>query len=155
MAVKNKTASRRLKVRILPAPRQQLSIVRRNNVELDLPQLEEIEKKLDLVLSGSGTVGGKWFTLEQAHAFKFGKNGPALSTVKNFQALQPRAGVPDDWQQGKRVWKRETIEEWSQVTDSTLGDYLERVAPGKKVPDFIVDSMAKRSSVKVRNGRIA
>ena len=116
-------------------------------MELEIPQLDVIEQKLDLAISRTGAQCGMWFTLEQAYSFKFGKNGPALSTIRNNLALQPRGGYPDDWAQTKKVWKRETVERWVLVTDSTLADYLAEVAPEQKVPEFITISNSKRTSI--------
>ena len=114
-------------------------------VALVLPQLTTITEMLERALSGAATA--EWYTIEQAYKAKYGdpNNGPSLVTLKKNLALQPRGGIPDGWQQSRKVWRRETITRWILVDDTTLADYLAEVAPGTRVPQFIQDSLQKRT----------
>lgn len=78
-----------------------------------------------------------WYTLRQAVSRKFGLDGIAYSSIRNCQALQPKGGLADGWNSGRKTWTRATVEEWCEVDDAGLQAYLDRVCPGRKVPPRI------------------
>lgn len=84
--------------------------------------LEFIEKRLDQ-MAVKGDLSQTWFNAEECHALK---GGCALNTFKSNYDLQPRGGVPDAKVGGRKVWHRDTVLEWLNVTDAMLPDYLER-----------------------------
>ncbi|MFZ2635546.1 MAG: hypothetical protein WAX33_04315 [Rectinemataceae bacterium] len=106
---------------------------------LQLPQLAEILGKLDAVIDGTGQ---RWYTLEQAHTRKYGAlhGGVSLATIRNTLAMQPRGGIPDGWQSGRKVWRADTIEEWCLVDDAHLGEYLLKHNPRVSVPKRILEA---------------
>lgn len=103
---------------------------------LKLPQLEYITELLEVAL---GAAGQRWYTLEQAHAKKYGASngGVSLATVRNSIAMQPRGGIPDGWHSGKKTWSAASIDEWVQVDDLHLEDYLARHNKHVRVPQRI------------------
>ncbi|TAH55176.1 MAG: hypothetical protein EWM51_03585 [Treponema sp.] len=119
-------------------------------IPLEIPEINEIKDMLERALRGQAAP--EWYTLEQAYALKYGSPdlGPSLVTIKKCRALQPCGGKPDGWQQSKKVWRRETVSRWAQVTDETLAAYLADVAPEMKVPDFIASGLLKRSRIDSR-----
>jgi hypothetical protein len=119
-------------------------------VPLELPQLDLITEMLERALARSATA--EWYTIEQAYVTKYGdpENGPSLGTIKNYLALQPRGGTPDGWQQSKKAWRRETIERWVKVDDTTLAQYLAECSPGMKPPAFIEKALSRRPSMEIR-----
>lgn len=108
-------------------------------IALKLPQLEVIE---GLLRDALGKSGQRWYTLDQAYRRKYGSipGGISKATVRNCIALQPRGGIPDGWSSGRKVWRSETIEEWLEVDDSTLADYLAIHNPGVRVPERIIEA---------------
>lgn len=63
----------------------------------------------------------KYLTLKEAVEFKGGN----YNTIKDRPKRQPRGGKPDMLLFGRKVWKARTVEQWSQVGDHNLSDYLE------------------------------
>ena len=114
-------------------------------LSIKLPQLERIESMLVAVLQEKPAQA--WYTLDQAWREKFGSSpkGISLQTLRNCLALQPKGGVPDGWQSGRKAWKGATVAAWCLVDDTGLADYLERVCPGRRVPDRISVAIEKRS----------
>ena len=98
------------------------------SIALKLPQLEIIENLLKAALDGTGQ---RLYTLQQAHARKYGvlPGGVSYSTIGNYLAMQPRGGIPDGWCSGRKVWKADTVEEWCTVDDQKLEEYLACYAP--------------------------
>ena len=62
-----------------------------------------------------------WYTLKECCE----KKNLNYSTALNRKYLQPNSGVPDGEIGGKRVWKRATVLEWINKTDSELLDEKE------------------------------
>lgn len=111
-------------------------------IHLHLPQLKRIEEMLSKALAGKPEQA--WYTLEQAHARKYGEGkGVSLQSVRNCLALQPRGGMPDGWQSGRKVWAAASIEEWLLVDDLGLPPYLEKHNPRVRVPERIVLANAR------------
>lgn len=119
-------------------------------VLLDFPQLDQIAEMLERALAKTATA--EWYTIEQAYVAKYGdpEHGPSMSTIKNYLALQPRGGTPDGWQQSKKAWRRETIERWVKVDDTTLTVYLAEFSPGTKPPAFIEKALSRRPTMEIR-----
>ena len=67
------------------------------------PELNEIKDMLVRALEQRAVP--EWYTLEQAYRLKFGdpELGPSLWTIKRNRALQPRAGIPDEWMQFRNI----------------------------------------------------
>lgn len=108
-------------------------------IAIKLPQLETIEGLLRDALGG---VGQRWYTLAQAYRKKYGSipGGVSISSVRNSSALQPRGGRPDGWSSGRKIWSAQTIEEWCEVDDMHLAEYLAVCNPHVRVPDRIVEA---------------
>ena len=87
-------------------------------------RLEQVKKErvemVDLL-----SFGMKWYNLREAVRLKGGNYG----TVKNRQTLQPKGGIPDHHLHGVKVWSRETIREWVEITDEKRPAYLRQVLP--------------------------
>lgn len=90
---------------------------------LDLPEIEKIENKLDEIkrLLGSPFLEKAWYTSEDCWKLK---GGCALSTFKAQKQYQCKGGRPDAYVGGRKVWSRESVAEWLQVTDEKLPEYL-------------------------------
>jgi hypothetical protein len=57
-----------------------------------------------------------WFTLREACKVK----GLNYHTALNRKELRPNGGTPDGTIGGKRVWNRETITKWINLTDADI-----------------------------------
>jgi hypothetical protein len=110
---------------------------------IELPQLKRIESMLLAVLEERPAQA--WYTLEQAWRVKYGSSpkGVSLQTLRNCLALQPKGGLPDGWQSGRKAWTGPTVAEWCLVDDIHLGAYLDRVCPGRRVPTRIQTAVEK------------
>lgn len=108
-------------------------------IALRLPQLSVIENLLRDALTGAGQ---RLYTLEQAHVKKYGSipGGVSISSIRNCLAMQPRGGIPDGWCSGRKVWYAATIDEWCQVDDQHLAEYLAVYAPHLRVPGRIIEA---------------
>lgn len=100
-----------------------------------------------------------WFTLRQAWRLKFGGGwhewgAIAYSTIQQTIALQPKGGKPDAWVSNRKVWCRETIDEWIKVTDETLADYLQIHNPSLTVPSRIAIKLGERDRDAARATRL-
>ena len=91
-----------------------------------IPELLEIAKRIEKSVQISKSVKGytQWYTLREAWEFR---GGGAWSTFKTNTLLHPRLGVPDGYQQGRRVWARSTIQQWSQYCDDDRLEYIEMI----------------------------
>jgi hypothetical protein len=119
-------------------------------IPIRLPQIEVLEAKLDAILEGR--CAQTWYTVEQAWRLKFagrvGEEGSiSLSTVKSYQVLQPKGGVPDAWISNRKVWKEASVEEWLSVDDAGLEAYLKRYNPRRAVPLRIKQALARRGPI--------
>jgi len=65
----------------------------------------------------------EWITLEKAAALK---GGPALSTYKTKQFLQPCCGHNSKLVGGRKCWHREQILIWLAIDDSSLKTYAQQ-----------------------------
>jgi len=65
----------------------------------------------------------EWYNLKEACALK----GINYHTVSNKSYLKPRNGEPDGIIGGRKAWRKETILEWVNQTDTELKNlYLEK-----------------------------
>lgn len=97
-------------------------------MELNLPELSEVlqhleylEKRMDQ-MAVKGDLSQTWYNVDECHALK---GGFSLNTFKANYNLQPRGGIPDAKVGGRKVWHRDTVIEWLNVTDAMLPEYLE------------------------------
>lgn len=111
---------------------------------IKLPQLERIESMLAAVIQERPAQA--WYTLDQAWREKFGTSpkGISLQTLRNCLALQPKGGLPDGWQSGRKAWTGATVAAWCLVDDTGLAAYLDRECPGRRVPERISAAIEKR-----------
>jgi hypothetical protein len=73
----------------------------------------------------------EWVTLQLAARYK---GGAAFDTYKTQYWLQPCCGMNSRKLGGRKVWQREDVIEWLQVTDEKLWDYALKTGasiPGK------------------------
>lgn len=77
----------------------------------------------------------EWLTLEQAIALK---GGGKLATYRTKPKYQPLCGYPEGKVSGRRVWRKETILEWLEVTDDQLDAYHEKVVEKYKARELAV-----------------
>lgn len=64
----------------------------------------------------------EWINLEKAAELKGGK----LNTYRTRPLYQPLCGIPEGKVNGRRVWRRETVLEWLNVTDEQLEEYKKK-----------------------------
>ncbi len=126
-------------------------------MHLDIPELTEIKLMLKELCSTLVT-HQEWYNLEQAYRIKYGRlektmngsavvysfDGPSYNSIKQTLALQPAGGIPDGWGNQRKLWKHETVMEWIKVDDTGLEEYLKKVAPLVKVPDWIKQGLKKK-----------
>jgi hypothetical protein len=91
-------------------------------MNLDLPELDRIEAKLDKLLSEDTSRNSipEWSSLKTAWS---AKGGCAYETMRSQRRLQPMGGKPDAYIGGVAVYSKETILEWLDITDAMLDDY--------------------------------
>lgn len=61
-----------------------------------------------------------WYTLEEACALK---GGIEYTNLRKRKWLMPCCGTNFKYFGGKRVWNRDQVLEWCQITDDKLDDY--------------------------------
>ena len=119
-------------------------------VTLRLPQLDDIQAKLNAVLDKK-SVGQAWYTLEQAwrrkHASVIEEGAISLQTFKNSSAYQPKGGQEDGWISNRKVWTEESIEEWVLIDDNGLEDYLAKYGASCAIPNRITQAVKARKRV--------
>jgi hypothetical protein len=87
-----------------------------------LPSLfEKIDRLEAVVLSvvKSGQVP-YWLNLSEACELK----GIPYGSIKNFPEKQPGAGWADGMNGTRKIWKRDTVLEWLDVSDTNRAEYL-------------------------------
>lgn len=98
-------------------------------MELNLPELSEVLQHLKYLekmmeqMAIKGDLSQTWYNVDECHALK---GGCALNTFKANYNLQPKGGVPDAKVGGRKVWHRDTVVEWLNITDAQLPEYLDR-----------------------------
>jgi hypothetical protein len=102
-------------------------------MNLNIPELERIEEKLDKLLAAAATRDfiPEWSSLKTAWEIK---GGCALRTLRDKRALQPKGGRYDSYVSGVGVWSRETIAEWLSITDDRLEAYNQKYRTGCQIP---------------------
>lgn len=100
-------------------------------MNLELPELQEINDKLTLLLTLKPEPFAAWYSLRQAWVLK---GGPAWNTFRQKKWLQPLGGRYESYQGNVGVFSRETIIEWLAVTDDTQERYHSQHKTGVRVP---------------------
>lgn len=72
----------------------------------------------------------RWYNLKDACAYK----GVTYSTVKASCYRQPLGGRPDALINGRKMWRAESVEEWVEVTDENIEEYICRC---RKIGEYI------------------
>ena len=72
----------------------------------------------------------RWYTLKAACEYK----GVSYNTVKCSAILQPGCGKPDAIINGRKMWRAESVEEWVEVTDENIEEYISRC---RKIGEYI------------------
>jgi len=92
-----------------------------------LPDLAEAVERLEarsVQISQGISRPTEWYSLRDAWEYR---GGAAWSTFKAGVLYQPRLGIADAHQQGRRVWHKSTIERWALVCDETRLEYIEEL----------------------------
>lgn len=90
-------------------------------VSVNLSAIEDLEPMIrDLV--AKQLTGPRWYTLQAACEYK----GVTFNTVKLSPLRQPKGGCEDATINGRKMWKASTVEEWCDVTDDNIEDYLRK-----------------------------
>lgn len=84
---------------------------------------EEIAGKQDSALVS------QWYNDEQCWQLK---GGMALNTYRNNRFFQCKGGIPDGYVGGRKVWSRDSVREWLNLTDDELEDYHKKYRTGAK-----------------------
>ncbi len=98
-------------------------------MNLDLPEIGEVLRNLEHIKNRIDQVSTKsdltqtWYNINECHALK---GGCSFNTLKSNYSLQPKGGVPDAKVGGRKVWHRDTVIEWLNVTDEELPNYLSK-----------------------------
>ena len=102
-------------------------------MKIEIPHLDDIPQLIDRVEKLSASVemmqrepheAKRWFTLQDAWGIR---GGASYNTFRNDPLDQPRLGMPDGHQHGRRVWSRETIERWATITDEKRTAYYDEL----------------------------
>ena len=72
----------------------------------------------------------RWYTLRAACEYK----GVSYNTVKCSAILQPGCGKADAIINGRKMWRAESVEEWVEVTDENIEEYICRC---RKIGEYI------------------
>jgi len=96
--------------------------------EVRFPELERLCKLLEDLSRDIKTLKNRvvpcrtWYSLKDACDLK----GISYKTVCNKPYLQPSKGKPDAIITGRRMWKRETIFNWLELTDHEITSIPEK-----------------------------
>ncbi len=91
-------------------------------MNIEIPEINDLISKVTgleqrlLNLEDKVDPKQKWFTLKQACLLK----GLNYNTVCSRPKLQPNLGKADANIAGRRMWRRETILKWLDVTDKDI-----------------------------------
>lgn len=94
--------------------------------------LEELKKLKELInkpISSNSDWSQQWFNDKQCWEKK---GGMALATYRNERFYQCKGGIPDGYVGGRKVWKKESVLEWVNLTDSELPAYHEKYKTGAR-----------------------
>lgn len=91
----------------------------------NLPEIDKIFFELEEIKNclQKPVLEKAWYTAEECWQLK---GGCALSTFKGNKKYQCKGGIPDAYVGGRKVWNRESVNEWLQVTDDQISEYLRR-----------------------------
>jgi hypothetical protein len=96
----------------------------------DLPSIERLESKLDLIVAARITAQA-WYSLREAWAVK---GGCSYETFRTRRWYQPNGGRFDGRVGGKGVFSAATVREWLPLTDADLPEYHLQKLTGAKAP---------------------
>jgi len=100
----------------------------KTQIEIVMKVMSNLQKSLDETLESPRTLTQKWVDLQTACEMK----GINFNTVKSVWWRQPRGGQADEIINGRRYWSATTIEEWLQIGDRHIENYIRR--NGKEIP---------------------
>lgn len=92
--------------------------------EVKLDAVEDLEKIVREMVAAMVQTAGRqrWYNLKDACEYK----GVTYGTVKCDSYRQPLGGRPDALINGRKMWKSESIEEWLDITDENIEEYIAR-----------------------------
>lgn len=110
---------------------------------LEIPELFMIQQTLEIILKKLNDLEtGKaqyWYDLKTACTLK----GVVYDSVKSYWYDQPKGAIPEGYQHSRRVWRRDTIEEWLLIHDGNRKKYLEKY--GHSVPADLSQKWEQRA----------
>lgn len=98
-------------------------------MDLNIPELDEILDYLQYLKQRmdqyeiENSLTKTWYNVDDCHKLK---GGCSLNTFKSNYQLQPKCGIPDGKVGGRKVWHRDTVAEWLNVTDDKIPEYRAR-----------------------------
>ena len=95
-------------------------------MNLEIPEIKTIVETLEEIKTRleKPVLEKSWYTVEECWKLK---GGGALSTFQTNKKYQCKGGIPDGYVAGRKVWSRESVIEWLQITDDKIPEYLESV----------------------------
>lgn len=98
-------------------------------MEFNIPEMNELIKEIkdlkSLMLSPKLTK--QWYNDEECWQLK---GGGTLKTYRSNRYFQCKGGIPDAKVGGRKVWSKESVEEWLSITDAQLNDYHKKYCTG-------------------------
>lgn len=104
-------------------------------MKVELPELETIISELTslktqlLEKNVDNRLVSAWYNDQQCWELK---GGMALSSYRSNRYFQIKGGIPDSYVGGRKVWSRESVQEWLNVTDDQLENYHLKYKTGAK-----------------------
>ena len=98
-------------------------------IKLILDELSELKNK---VQEEKNSLNQYWYNDEQCWNLK---GGMALSTYRTNRFYQVKGGIPDAYVGGRKVWSRESVQEWLPLSDKELMEYHLKYKTGAKKRD--------------------
>lgn len=103
-------------------------------MELVLPEIDTLLNAIsalkdEIMRAKDAALISQWYNDEQCWQLK---GGMALNTYRNNRFFQCKGGIPDGYVGGRKVWKRDSVREWLNLTDDELEDYHKKYRTGAK-----------------------
>lgn len=102
-------------------------------MELTIPELDklflELEEVKNILTQKNNVLKKEWYTAKECWELK---GGNAYSSYETNRYYQIKGGIPDAYVGGRKVWSRESVEEWLKITDDQLPEYHEKYKTGAK-----------------------
>lgn len=103
-------------------------------MELVLPEIDTLLNAIsalkdEIMRAKDAALTSQWYNDEQCWQLK---GGMALNTYRNNRFFQCKGGIPDGYVGGRKVWKRDSVREWLNLTDDELEDYHKKYRTGAK-----------------------